>query len=198
MSRYLAATELAAHWLAFRRALKGNEGSIFAWTSIGYRIKVIGTALRDSMGFKPDEHCFEMLVVAGGLTFAGRRGKRHRTFYRTCNRMMVPASSIPDLWDTPFGLLRRSKPSRKRYKTWKAIVRGTTVFIRYKDRETFYKACELPEEANMVAARINRKPLPVAKLKCTFPRMKCPTCGKSVAANWVQRHKRTCFEKESK
>lgn len=183
----LMGQELAAHWRAYRRAIGAYEPVPFAWTSIGYRIRAAGEALRERLGYEAGEHCNDMLVAAGTITFAGRRNHR-RTFYRSVKQGVVPQSCIPDSWAITSAGLTRAKPSRKWYKKPRAIVRGLNVFIRYKGRDIPFKVCVTESGAQRVADRINGRRPQVAKLSRTFRRQDCPECGKSIANNWLSRH----------
>lgn len=192
------AVELAAHWRAYRRAVSGYDPVPFAWTSIGYRIRATGEALRRYLGYGAGEHCNDMLATAGTLTFAGKRRKRERTFYRTTKQELVPESALPGPWEfLSFGLAR-PVPSRKKFKKYRAVARGENVFIRYKGRNVFFKACVTKDGARNIAARINGRKPKVSRLTRSFERKLCPHCDQSVAVNWWDRHLRMYHQTEER
>jgi len=255
----LLATELAAHWRAYRRAIYGEDPIPFAWTAIGHRIRVSGVALRRRLGFdnprnnvkcveavgidvhlidgrrsvpfiqfesqeqverraaiydgmnlRADQQpieplrlashkyalglaklfdasfnkfCSEMLLTAGTLTHCR---KRNRRLYRTVRRGHVSESTLPGPYEPT--RLERPKPSRKRFKHHRAVVRDKMVFIRYKGREMFFKECVTDEGAENLARKLNGKKLVPAKVTRTQERKVCPHCNKSVAVSWWSRH----------
>jgi hypothetical protein len=106
-----------------------------------------------------------LVACAGNMWYGGLRGKRRARNYRTCKREFIPESSIPQVWDIdPFSL---PHPHAKEnwYRKPRAIVEGNIVSIVHKRRTVPFKVCMTEQTAEIVAARINQKELPVVSLE---------------------------------
>jgi hypothetical protein len=160
----VTAQGLAAQWDRYRRALAANEPGAFSWVALGYRIIATATYLREQMGYEDDEPCYDLVAIGGSMYYGGRRGKRQQLLYRTCKRGFIPETSIPEPWDIDPFSLPHPHTKEKWYRKPRAIVEGNIVSIVHKRRTVPFKVCMTEQTAEMVAARINQKELPVTPL----------------------------------
>ncbi len=140
-----------------------------------------------------NELCPDVLMAAGATSCQTGRGLRHWRLPGLRGRQLRISSEMLERLSLPPSTVRHYPPRSQPYRGPRAIVRGTTVYIRHKGHAVRRTDHVTRLGAATAAARINRRngwpdELPVLTPTGAFKRRNCPYCGKSVAPNWLKRH----------